>query len=75
LDDEADTRFLRLLLYVYLVIKKVNKLLDEAERKLDVKLLEEACELIKTLPDGEEKKKLNKRAADIENKIIIISCK
>jgi len=52
------------------IIKKVNKLLDEAERKLDVKLLEEACELIKTLPDGEEKKKLNKRAADIENKII-----
>jgi len=40
----------------------------EFRRKND-KALEEACELIKTLPESEEKNKLTKRAHDILEKI------
>jgi len=50
-------------------IKKINELLDKAEKDLDDKALEEACELIKTLPESEEKNKLTKRAHDILEKI------
>ncbi len=51
------------------IIKEINELLDKAEKDLDNNALEEAWELIKTLPEGEEKDKLTKRAHDILEKI------
>lgn len=50
-------------------IKKINELLDKAEKDLDDAALEEALELIKTLPEGEEKNKLTRRAHEINEKI------
>lgn len=50
-------------------IDEINELLDDAEKHLNEKDLEDACNLIKTLPEGEDKNKLTARAKEVHEKI------
>lgn len=50
-------------------LNKINDLLAKADKDLDEKALDEAVELIKTLPEGKDKEDLQAEAAEINEKI------
>lgn len=50
-------------------IAKINELLNKAENEKDEKALNDAIDLINTLPDGEDKSKLQAKADEIKEKL------
>lgn len=50
-------------------IEKINALLNKAEKDLDINAFRQAMDLINTLPDGEIKEELRKKAQEIAQKI------